>query len=111
MGALALLVAAELARQALGPDALLIIDNVVRHEAPPPRAAPAIVRELLARPLDAAEAQAFFNKTVDKSLLQFPTGPGKPVPFDSLLQRYIEELAAAQRALRAATGKLDEPPL
>ena len=39
MGALALLVAAELARQALGPDALLIIDNIVRHEAPPPRAA------------------------------------------------------------------------
>ena len=60
MGALALplslLVAAELARQALGPDALLIIDNVVRHEAPPPRAAPPVVRELLARPLEIGRA-------------------------------------------------------
>lgn len=111
MGALALLVAAELARQALGPDALLIIDNVVRHEAPPPRAAPAIVRELLARPLDAADAAAFFDRTVNKSLVQFAAEPEKAIPFDSLLQRYIEELAAAQRALLAATGKLDEPPL
>jgi hypothetical protein len=111
MGALALLVAAELARQALGPDALLIIDNVVRHEAPPPRAAPAIVRELLARPLDAADAAAFFDRTVNKGLVQFAAGPEKPVPFDNLLQRYIEELAAAQRALLRATGKLDEPPL
>ncbi|MDF3010820.1 MAG: hypothetical protein K0S03_1616 [Burkholderiales bacterium] len=111
MGALALLVAAELARQALGPDALLIIDNIVRHEAPPPRAAPAIVRELLARPLDAANAAAFFDRNVNKSLMQFAAEPEKTVPFDSLLQRYIEELAAAQRALLAATGKLDEQAL
>ena len=111
MGALALLVAAELARQALGPDALLIIDNVVRHEAPAPRAAPPVVRELLARPLDAADAAAFFDRAVNKSLVQFAAEPEKTVPFDSLLQRYIEELAAAQRALLAASGRLDEPPL
>lgn len=112
MGTLALLVAAELARQALGPDALLIIDNVIRHEAHPPRAAPVIVRELLARPLDAADAAAFFARTVNKSLVQFAVEPGKKtVPFDSLLQRYIEELGAAQRALLAATGRLDELPL
>jgi len=112
MGALALLVAAELARQALGPDALLIIDNVVRHEAPPPRAAPAIVRELLARPLDAADAAAFFHKVVPAPLKALQVEPEKSdAPFEGLLQRYIEELAAAQRALLAATGKLDEPPL
>jgi hypothetical protein len=112
MGALALLVAAELARQALGPDALLIIDNVVRHEAPPPRAAPAIVRELLARPLDAADAAAFFRKVVPRQLRALQLQPEKSaVSFDDLLQRYIAELAAAQRALLAATGKLDEPPL
>lgn len=111
MGPLALLVAAELARQALGPDALLIIDNVVRHEAPPPRAAQAIVREFLARPLDAADAAAFFAKTVDKGLVDFPAGPEKPVPFESLLQRYIEELASAQQALLGATGQLDEQAL
>ena len=111
MGALALLVAAELARQALGPDALLIIDNVVRHEAPPPRAAPPVVRELLARPLDAADAAGLFQKTVDKKLVQFPGGPEKPVPFGALLERYIGELAAAQRALLAASAGLDEQPL
>ena len=112
MGALALLVAAELARQALGPDALLIIDNVVRHEAPPPRAAPAIVRGLLARPLDAADAAAFFHKVVPARLRALQVEPEKSdTSFDRLLQRYIEELAAAQRALLAATGKLDEPPL
>src|SRR5688572_25053568 len=110
MGALALLVAAELARQALGPEALLIIDNVVRHEAPPPRAAPAIVRELLARPLDAADASALFRKVVPEPLKALQ--PGKnPAAFDALLQTYVKELAAAQRALLAATGKLDETPL
>ena len=110
MGALALLVAAELARQALGPDALLIIDNALRHEAPPPRAAPALVRELLARPLDAADAAAFFRKVVPSPLQEL--GPEKSdASFDTLLQRYVEELAAAQRALQAASGKLDEQPL
>ncbi|HZM34957.1 MAG TPA: hypothetical protein VFC18_10735, partial [Burkholderiales bacterium] len=66
--ALSLLVAAELARQALGPDALLLVDNVLRHEAPAPRAAPALVRELLARPLDAADAASLFRRTVPEAL-------------------------------------------
>jgi hypothetical protein len=107
---LSLLVAAELARQALGPDALRIIDNVVRHEAPPPRAAPAIVRELFARPLDAADARALFQRAVPRQLETFE--PQKSdASFDSLLERYVGELAAAQRALLAASPALDEQPL
>ena len=109
MGALALLVAAELARQALGPDALHIIDNVVRHEAPPPRAAPALVRELLARPLDAADAAAIFRTVVPPGLKNL--SPEKTRPFEASLERYIEELAAAQRALRTATRSFDEKAL
>ena len=66
--ALSLLVAVELARQALGPDALLLVDNVLRHEAPAPRAAPPLVRELLARPLDAADAASLFRRTVPEAL-------------------------------------------
>ena len=111
MGALALLVAAELARQALGPDALLIVDNVLRHEAPPPRAAPALVRELLARPLEAADAAALFERAVPAKLTDFSTDKREIVPFDTSLERYIEELAGAQRALRSATRGFDEPAL
>ena len=104
--ALPLLVAAELARQALGPDALLIIDNVVRHESPPPRAAPALVRELLSRPLDAADAAALFRKAVSPPLESLGGEKRIPGDFDAALARYIEELALAQRALSAATAKL-----
>ncbi|MGQ0546756.1 MAG: hypothetical protein ACT4P3_15705 [Betaproteobacteria bacterium] len=105
---LSVLVAAELARQALGPDALLLIDNVVRHEAPAPRAAPALVRELLASPLDAADAATIFRKSVPEVLGRFALPRREPLSFETARERYIAELAAAQRALLAARPGFDE---
>lgn len=98
--ALSLLVAAELARQTLGPDALGIIDNVARHEAPPPLAAPAQVRQALADPLRAAEARALFDEVVPGALRDL--APAHE-PFAAALERYLGELAAAQRLLDEAT--------
>jgi hypothetical protein len=96
--ALSLLVAAELARQALGPDALLLIDNVIRHEGPPPRAAPALVRGLLASPLDAADAAALFRRSVPLPL-QEPARVAPAAGFERLLERYVAELALARESL------------
>ena len=98
--ALSLLVAAELARQALGPDALLLIDNVLRHEAPPPRAAPVLVRELLARPLEAADAAALFRRSFPHEVPQAETSENQ-VTFDKLLERYIAEVQLARATLPA----------
>lgn len=103
-----------LARRGFGADTLSLIDNLLRHEAPPPRAAPPLIRELLARPLAAADAAAIFRRSVPQALLEFESKaaarvsqPPEPRSFDELLAAYIDELAEAQRALRAATGKAD----
>jgi len=96
--ALSLLVAAELARQALGPDALLLVDNVLRHEAPAPRAAPALVRGLLARPLDAADAAALFRRSFPHEVPQAQTSENQ-VTFDKLLESYIAEVQVARSTL------------
>src|SRR5215204_1350165 len=53
-------VGAFLERRGLGPDALGVIGNLVRHGPPAPRAAPALVVELLGRPLDALDAAEIF---------------------------------------------------
>ena len=45
VGALDSRVAVILERRGLGPDALKVIDNVLRHESRPPAHAPLIVRE------------------------------------------------------------------
>ena len=103
-GALAVLVAAELARQALGPDALLTIDNVLRHEPAPAHGAPALVRELLANPLDAADAAVLFQRVIPAPISKLEI-QGEAVAFEPLLERYIGELAQAQRALQAATAQ------
>jgi hypothetical protein len=68
------------------------------------------VRELLARPLDAADAQALFQKAVPRQLETFEP-QRSDASFDSLLQRYVGELAAARRLLLAASAGLEEQPL
>ena len=105
-------VAALLARQGFGADALSVIDNVVRNDGPPPLAAQPLVRELLADPLAATDAASLFRRLVPAALARFAEDRAAPPsrPFDQLLAGYLDELAAAQRELRAATEKarLDE---
>jgi hypothetical protein len=103
--ALAVLVAAELARQGLGADATGIIDNVLRHESPPPLAAPAQVRRLLGDPLRAADARSLFEGVVPDGLHDLT--PLRE-PFDAALERTLGELATAQRLLADATRGLAE---
>ncbi|MGH6628902.1 MAG: hypothetical protein ACREB3_04135, partial [Burkholderiales bacterium] len=118
--ALSARVDAILERRGLGPDALSVIDNFLRHEGPAPPWSPPIVRELLARPLAAADAAAFFERSVPAELrelvAEFSASPGPasatgaPVPIRDLLEPYLTELAAAQRTLRSAvTGAAIDP--
>ena len=105
--ALAVLVAAELARQGLGGDALGIPDNVARHESPPPLAAPVQVRRLLADPLRAADVRALFDDAVPRALSDLTPAPARE-PFEAALERYLGELAVAQRLLGEATRGVAE---
>ena len=100
---------ALLERRGLGAEALLVIDNLVRNGPPAPRATPALVRELLARPLDALDAGAVFQRAVPASLASF--APDAPQPFAGLLKSYAEELARAQHALQGATRPFDPESL
>src|SRR5512134_1789045 len=99
-------VGAQLDRRGLGPDALLIIGNLVSNGPPAPRATPSQVMELIARPLDAVDAAAVFRRSVPPSLGGF--APAAPQPFPQLLKTYLEELARAQQLLGGATGRFDE---
>src|SRR6185503_12153246 len=99
-------VTAILEQRGVGAQALLVIDNLMRNGPPAPRAAPALVQELFARPLDALDTAAIFRRVVPASLAGFT--PASPLPFADLLQTYAEELASAQRLLQDATRPFDE---
>jgi hypothetical protein len=90
-------------RVALG--AVQVIDNILRHEGPPPPSPP-LVRELLARPFAAQDAASIFGRSVPAALLALaepaPPQAGAPVDIRNLLEPYLGELAQAQRVLRAA---------
>ena len=81
----------ELQKQSLGPDALLIPDNLLRHEIAVPPATPALVRELLARPLAAADAAAIFERSVPAALRELAAlqPPPEAADFETLLERYV----------------------
>jgi hypothetical protein len=111
--ALATRVDAILERRGLGPDALSVIDNIIRHDTAAPPAAPPMVRELLAGPLAAADAATLFDRAVPGALRRFvdevsvkataPRGPDQaPASLRELLDAYLGELAEAQRVLRTA---------
>jgi hypothetical protein len=81
------------------PSALRVIDNVLSHEgAAPP--SPPLVRELLARPLEALDAQAIFARSVPEPLSRLAQAPRAEL--EPAIERFLDELAQAQRALRAA---------
>jgi hypothetical protein len=87
------------------PHPVQVIDNILRHEGPPPPSPP-MVRELLARPLAAQDAAAIFERSVPDTLQRLAApvsaGSGPPLELQRLLDPYVAELAEAQRALRAA---------
>lgn len=104
---------AILERRGLGPDALSVIENIIRHDTAPPPAAPPMVRELLAGPLAAADAATLFDRAVPGALRRFvdevfveATAPlhsdATRTPLRELLDTYLGELAEAQRVLRTA---------
>jgi hypothetical protein len=100
-------VGAFLERRGLGPDALRVIGNLMRHGPPPPRAAPALVVDLLARPLDALDAAEIFRRTVPAGL-ESVGRQTQSRDFDALLEAYLGELAQAHRLLGIASKPLDE---
>jgi hypothetical protein len=103
---LAASLSAALERRGLGAQALGVIDNLLAHEAPPPRAAPPVVRELLARPAAALDAAGLFARFVPEALFPFASHVSDR-SFEEALGAYIAELQEAQRRLRASTGPLD----
>jgi hypothetical protein len=97
---------AALERRGLGAEALGVVDNILSHEAPAPRAAPPAVRELLARPAAAADAAASFARAVPDALFPFATQSAAQ-SFEEALAAYIAQVEQALRLLRAATGEVD----
>src|SRR5574341_1568634 len=105
-------VAAVLESRGFGVEALQIVDNLLRHGPPAPRATPPLVLDLLARPLAAVDAERIFRESVPASLGQLQTSPPS-VSFEELLKTYIDELAEAQQLLRKAVKPFQidlEPP-
>ena len=104
-------VGAVLERRGLGADALLVIDNLLRHGPPAPRAAPPVVLRLLAEPLAAAAVSRLFEQAVPASLAALDPARSQAasqVPFEDLLKAYVGEVAEAQRLLLAATRDFAE---
>src|SRR5574341_35621 len=105
-------VAAVLESRGFGVEALQIVDNLLRHGPPAPRATPPLVLDLLARPLAAVDAERIFRESVPASLGQLQTS-SPSVSFEELLKTYIDELAEAQQLLRKAVKPFQidlEPP-
>jgi hypothetical protein len=103
-------VAALLEARGLGAEALLVVDNVLRHGPPHPPAAPPLVLELLAQPLAAADAARIFRDSVPASLSALQ--PSRSADsFDGSLNTYLAQLAEAQGLLRSALRPFDDEPL
>lgn len=93
--------------------ALLVIDNVLVHEGPPPPHAPAMVRELLAHPLEAQDAETLFRRAVPASLVEFMQRPPRAEPWvlNEVISLYINELNNIHQELQQTIKPFDETPL
>ena len=110
-------VLAALTQSGLGEGALFIPDNVLRHDAREvPPGAPPLVRELLGRPLAAADAGTLFYRAVPGALRRLvdeasaaPRPESSEIALRDLVDRYVAELARAQALLHSALnpGALD----
>jgi hypothetical protein len=107
LGACAMVPPVERALESrVDPETLRVIDNVLRHGTPPPPA-PALVRELLARPFAAQDAKAAFARSVPAPLLALAEPlprpqEGAPVEIRTVLAPHLADLAEAQKLLKAA---------
>src|SRR5258706_3832618 len=97
--------------------ALMVIDNVLSHEpgnSPyTPPYAPPMVRELLAHPREAQDAETIFRHAVPAPLIGLVTQPERlaPRPFRQLLDGYVYDLQAIQQRFQRAVAPFDEGPL
>jgi len=110
MRALAALLSVSLLAGCAAPASLGVIDNVLSHEGPPPPSPP-IVRALLAQPLAAMDGRAIFERTVPETLVRIAEPPRRDR--EPAIERFLDELAEAQRSLRASVPSLPalEPKL
>lgn len=86
-----------------GPSRLQVIDNVLSHEGPPPPSPP-LVRELLARPLAAMDAEEILARSAPAALARLAetTPAGTPVELREAVNPLLEALAGARRKLPPA---------
>jgi len=93
--------------------ALLVIDNVLSHEGPPPPYSPPVVRELLAQPREAMDAETIFRNALPIALVELVNHPERatPRPFMELLAEYIVELSSVQKKFQAAVPPFDDAAL
>ncbi|HKU70790.1 MAG TPA: hypothetical protein VJQ51_08125 [Burkholderiales bacterium] len=115
---LAARVDAVLARRGSDADQLRVIDNILLNDgAVPPPFSPPVVRDLLVRPLAAANGAALTDRAVPAVLRRIveDTGlrpAGAPARLQDLLDTYLSELADAQRVLKSAARKpVDAAPI
>jgi hypothetical protein len=85
------------------PTRLQVIENVLAHEGPPPPSPP-LVRELLARPLAAMDADAIFARSVPAALVRLAQAApsGGPVELRDAVNPLLDALLEARRSLPPA---------
>jgi hypothetical protein len=104
--------AAALLAACAGPQPIGVIDNVLRHEGRPPPS-PRAVRQVLARPMKAMDAAGVFAQAAPPGLARLaePAMQSAPAtPAREWIEAYLDELAEAQAALRAAVPPIGDVP-